>query len=560
MPLSLLKIVLPTTALLGYFLYRFDPAENSWPVNLAWMGAVLFWTVGNCRTVPPLAPARVDRRALWQCVSLLAVYAAAWLPFYDNWRWVLSADSLGWFEQPHVVATQGLNRSLLSIRGLWNLMTLTSLIVDNALMFLFQPTFFWHRASKLAVTLLSMSAIFTYFSLILDRCWSTAVLLLTATTFMFVLFSYISYNHIDSFIFAYGMLALFTLVLRDPDRASRWALLGTCGGLSLFFTQTAWAEVAVCGVAAALFALATRRFTPLAICAVSFLVAGLPVLLQLRELIQFNLSQTASTTWTWQEQWRTMGMIFRLPLGATPNDVGYNSYFFFWPCGPLYVAGLGLSLAAAVQRLRRLLGLPPAAAGLLLLFVLEMLLMAATNHGYGNPSPKRAYHLLPLHSFFILLPLYTLTSLLGAWQWHGTRRVALVATFVGIAAYGAANISMFVYPDRLGGVLIDGLVQVRQRFADRRVWIIDPRPTAKENVESPESPANRAYGLSDTLVVVPSLAPEHAEATCSQSLFCRVTSLPESMEQFDLATAPVRHRLEQLNLYNVEELQCFACR
>jgi hypothetical protein len=79
-------------------------------------------------------------------VGVLIVFAAAWIPFYDNWRWA-----------------------------------------------------------------------FTYFTLVLGRGWALAIVAAVATNYVWLWFSYVSYPHMNSYIFYFGALTAGTLCVRRPD-------------------------------------------------------------------------------------------------------------------------------------------------------------------------------------------------------------------------------------------------------------------------------------------------------------------------------------------------------
>ena len=492
--------------------------------------------------------------------ALLLVFCAAWLPFYRDWRWVASGDSLGWFEIPAGAVERQWWRSVLSVRGAYDQFTYTQVIVDNVLMFVFGPTFFWHRASKLLVSILGLAAVAAYFSMLLRSPWAIAVMLATATNFIWVLFSYVSYNHIDSYLWAYATLIVFTLVVRQPEQRAWWVLLGTVAGFSLFFTQTAWAEVAACGIAVTLWALITRRWRALIQCGVSSLVAGFPVLLQAPLLMKLSLYHHSQPVTDWNYLWRMFWAIFSLPLGSAPASVGFYSHFFFWPCGPLYLAGLALAAISVVSPLRKRLGLSIAVVGLLLLYFWDVALFAVTNNGYPSPSPKRTYHLVALQAFFCLLPLYCAASV--------TRRFPLVsrgitaATFLGIGAYAAVNLSMFVLPEpRFGGTIKDAMVQVRQRFADHKVLILDRRSAIRDIAESPRSVLNLAYELAENISVVSSLDPVSAAEACrTRTILCRSNYAGDGIaEEFAAATEFARDQFHKIQLYGIRDLDCFEC-
>jgi hypothetical protein len=546
-------IVVPF-ALLACFAATFDPTVNRWLVTFTWLAAVLSWAFGIWRFDSPAKDGHFNRRHLWVLVPFVVTFAALWLPFYDNWRWSDIADSIGWFVLPSMAAKDGLARSILSVDGVARLMTYTEDMVINFLMFVVAPTFFWHRVGNFMISTLSLVAIYTFFSLILDFPWALAIIIATAATWHFQLMSHLSWDHIDSFIFAYLALSAFTLVLRDPERRTRALGLGTVAGLSLFFTATAWAEVTACGVAFGAWALYRRKFALLAVCGASFLIAGLPALMQLSHLSVAAASQ-ARVSWEWPYLSRIFQMILWLPAGKDLASIQFAGAFASRPCGDLYFAGLAIGVVALVPAVRRRLRLPPAVIGLLFLFLAEVVVMTVTNNMNATPSPKRTYHLIPLQAFFALLPLYTLAV---AFRPSAARyRAVTAAAFLAVAVYAVVGASLLIYPDRFDGNLYDGLVQVHQRFPGRKVLVFSPQPWVGAEVANPETIINKVYHVSDTVQVTPTLDASTVAAACSTGALLCYYARPENKEELDRATAG--HQLKKVGLYQEVELQCFDC-
>jgi hypothetical protein len=540
-------------ALMVIFAATFNPEVNRWLVNLTWLAALLIWAAGIWRFDSPAKDRHFDRRHVWVLVPFVAVFAATWLPFYDNWRWSDVADSIGWYVVPYLSVRNGLLRSIFSVRGV-DTFTYTEVIVVNFLMFIFGPSFFWHRAGNFIMSTLSLLAIYTFFSLILDFPWALAIIIATAATWHFQLMSHLSWDHIDSFLFAYSVLSAFTLVLRDPERRRRWLAVGAVGGLSLFFTPTAWAEVAVCGISLGLLALYRRKFLPLAITGTTFVIAGLPVLLQLPQLFAQASSQSR-ITWDWAYLWRMLRAILWLPAGRDLASIGFVGAFASRPCGELYFAGLTIAAIALVPAIRRRLRLPPAVIGLLFLFLAEVLMMAVTNNLNAVPSPKRTYHLIPLQAFFGLLPLYTLAV---AFRPSSLRYRAMTGTaLLAVGVYAVVGASLVIYPDRFGGNVYDGLIQLRQRFPDRKVIVFSPQPWVGAEVRNPEAVINKVYHVSDTVLVTQTIDESTVAATCSAGTVLCYYKPPENKEELDRATAG--HQLRKVGLFLIGELECFDC-
>src|SRR5207248_2558486 len=96
-PLSIRVYGMPIAALgcAALFGWHFDPSRTQWAVDGAWALALVLWTVG---TAHGSAGWRwPSAGALWPLGALLVLFAAAWLPFYDNWRWAFTGDSVTWF-------------------------------------------------------------------------------------------------------------------------------------------------------------------------------------------------------------------------------------------------------------------------------------------------------------------------------------------------------------------------------------------------------------------------------------------------------------------------------
>ena len=543
-------------ALVVIFAATFDPEVNRWFVNFTWLAALGIWAGIVWRSDGPSPASRLKGKYVWPFLLFVPVFAAVWLPFYDNWRWVQAGDTIGWYGLPEAAARYGLPRSLLSVHGIGDLFTYTQLMVDNFLMFIFEPTFFWHRASNFTISVLALLAIYTFFSLHLEYLWPLAIVVTTAATFNWQNISHISFNHIDSFIYAYGALTALTLVLRDPSRRSRWLGLGLVAGLSLFFTQTAWAEVTACALVLGPWALYKRHYLPLGICALSFLVAGLPMLLQFPGLLHQATTQT-QVLWDWGYVSTIFRLILMLPVGRDWGAVDWNGAFAGWPSGQFYIAGLIVAALCIVPAVRLRLRLPAAVVGLLFLFLAEAVLMTITNNANSNPSPKRTYHLIPLQAFFGLLPFYTVAVAVRSRPL--LYRSAAAAAFAAVLAYTLASASLFVYPERFrfGGNVIDGIVQMRQRFSDRKVLVFAPQESFKTALEDPAGIFNQGYHVAETVSVTRTIDPSVVDAACTAQVILCYCMQPENREQFERAASG--RKLRKIDVYATVELQCFEC-
>ena len=161
---------------LGLFCKLFHPGVDQRWVDGLWLLALLLWVIevrylaGGSLPVP-----RVAWEDAWPIGALLLLLAAAWLPFFDNWRWAYTGDSVAWFGVGASPAVHGISQNILSLRGVDNNFTYLHGLAFNGLLFVFGPTLFWHRVGKLFISCLSLGAIYTFFLLTLGRWWAAAV-------------------------------------------------------------------------------------------------------------------------------------------------------------------------------------------------------------------------------------------------------------------------------------------------------------------------------------------------------------------------------------------------
>ena len=481
------------------FAHWFDPERAQWLIDGLWVLAIGLW-VAEVQSISAnsLLPRRIQSGDVWPIVGLLVVFAAAWLPFCTNWRWAYTGDSGGWFAAAVNAAEDGLAYNLLSVEGgVDGHFTYLHSLASNGLLFVFEPSFLWHRIGKFIVSCLSLVAIYTYFTVAFGRRRAIPIVLCTAVNHVWLWFSYVSYGHIDSYIFYFLTLTLATLIWRQPDHLRLWMLCGLVGGASLFFTQTAWSAVAAVGLVLMPYALVTRRFTAALVYALSFLLLAIPVLLQLPTFLEMQASLSRSV-YDWNYLLSIFTAILTLPFVSEYHDVGINGAFLRWPLGYLYVVGMVLAALAVVPAVRRALRLPVTVPVLVALLLWDATLMTLTNHGYEKPSSKRAYSLIPLQIFFALLPFMIAHARSAQLRWRRHAVGALLVATVGI--YAAANLRLISSPDPwvYGFNAYDGLIELRQRFPERRVVFFSSREEMPELVLGPRSLWNRAYRLADT--------------------------------------------------------------
>jgi hypothetical protein len=338
--LSIVRL-LAAAVCLGVFLWFFDDKRPQLLVDGLWVLAILLWGSEvwsrSARARLRLRPRSGD---VWSIAAILATFIVAWLPFYDNWRWAYTGDSFGVFEYGYRLGRSGLTQNLLSVHGEEDSFTYLWGVAYGLPVLLFDPTFFWHRCGQLMMSCLSLAAIYIYFAVVLGRYWSAAIVISTAINYVWLWFSYVSYGKIDSFIFEFLTLAFATLIWRQPDWLIGWMLCGLIGGLSVFFTPTAWSAVAFVGLLLGAFALATRRVGAGVVYAVSFVLVALPVIIKLPWLLTMTANQTHQTM-EWDYLRLTFSQVLLLPYHTNTYNIGIQGAWVRWPLGPLYVVGAG---------------------------------------------------------------------------------------------------------------------------------------------------------------------------------------------------------------------------
>ena len=538
------------------FVVSFRPEACQWGVVALWVASIVLWFVwlGLRRRG---APAALGFR--WQdgmaLILLLTVFAAAWLPFATNWRWAFCGDSIAFFQLPYEAATRGLDRSLLSVHGVYDIHSYPQALCWNALMFLISPTLFWHRVGKLAASCLALAAIYIFFRLATTRRAAVGVTVAVATNSVWLWFSFVSYTHIDSHLFAFGIMSLALVVLLAPDRELAWAATGLAAGVSLFFTPTAWGEVAVVGLGLMAFASGTRRWRHLGLCGLSFALGASPVLLQFHDFV-LAASAKARMQLSWPYLWHIFSAILIQPVRSGLSEQGAQGAILRFPLGWLYPVGAVIALLAIVPAVRRRFKVPLVAPFILALLVLDGALIAMTNNGYGEPSLKRTYHLLPHQVFLALLPLVVA----DAWArsrplWSRLSAAAMVAI---LTVYGAANLWLIAAPraGTFGFNVFDGLIELRQQHADRTVVLFSSRPGFAQVVLGPDSFFGKEYDLARNVVVEPELSSTRLSAALlSGAVVCYEPEFDEAAFAKMIAGRP--GRLAPFPVNNSAQMLCF---
>ena len=550
------RLVLLAVAL-GLFCEYFTPGADQRLVDGLWLLALGLWISEVWASGGTLSRPRLAWADVWPIGALLLLLVIAWLPFYNNWRWAYTGDSVAWFGVGASPAVHGLSQNILSLRGVDNNFTYLHGLAFNSLLFIFAPTLFWHRVGKLIVSCLSLATIYAYFTRMASRWWAAAVVLCMAVNYVWLWFSYVSYAHMDSYIFYFSTLLLGQMLWREPDRLGLWMLLGLIGGLSMFFTQTSWSAVLLVGLVLGGRALVQRRFAALVVYAVSFLLVVVPILLQFQDLLSMTTRQ-AKSIYEWDYLRGIFSAIMWLPYRSGINGLGVRGAFLRMPLGVLYLVGVPLALLVIVPPIRRALRLPVVVPLILGLLLWDAVLMTLTNNGYGQPSTKRCYALIPLQVFLALLPLYAVHAWLSGWKWLGRGVVAVTAAVMG--AYAVANLLMIVYPTfALYGVnVFDAMIELRQRFPERPVVLFSSRAEIVKELLRPDGFYSENYHLRDTLTSQHKFTPEALQTACSAHAIICYEPNPDAaaMEQM---VGPVKETVHDFPILNANEVRCLEC-
>lgn len=538
------------------FVISFDPGVPQW-TDLLWLAALAAWVVSvRWSTGEPLLPALPSRGQVVPIGVLVALFSAAWLPFYDNWRWAYTGDSIAWFGIAEHTSRNGLGQSILSLHGVDGNFSFLHGLGFNSLMFVFEPTLFWHRVGKLIVSCVSLVAIYAFFTATVNRWLALAVAAATATNYVWLWFTYVSYGHIDSHIFYFLTLLCAVGIWRNPDRIGPWLACGLIGGLSMFFTQTAWTAVATVGLGLLGYGLATRRLRALVIYAVSFLLAATPVLYQFPFLIEMTTRQ-AGSLYEWDYLLRVFRGIVEFPLTSSYRHIGVKGGFMRPPLGQLYVAGGVLAAVAVVPALRRLLRVPAVAPILLGFLLWEAVLMTLTNNGYPAASTKRSFNLIPLQCFLAILPFESLYRLA---PWALARRGVVAAAVTAIAIGAGGGLRQIVDPPLglYGNNAFDGLIELRQRWPERHVRFLTSRKDYRESL-APGAFFHANYRLLDQLSVDGEFSAATVDRACAGGeILCAEPHVDAA--QLEPFLGVRRDDLDRFPLLNSKELVCFVCR
>lgn len=492
--------------------------------------------------------------------AFFALFAATWLPFWDDWRWAQTGDSIAWYSPGLLAAGTRMIQNLLNVHGPDNNSTFLSVLTINLPMFLFEPNFYWHRVGKLWVSCVSLVAIYAFFRTTLDRRWAFILMFCIATNYVWQRYSHMSDHLILSYAFTYSCLTLGVLIWRHPERVAPWAWCGMLTGLALFYPQSAFAELSILGLFLA--AVALWRWKPMAAMAyaTAFLLAALPILLQIEDFIQMN-SKQASAPADWEYVRRTFGTIWIQPYWSPARYVGVANGYFREPLNWTYFAGLAIAAVSLVPAVRRRLGLPAVVAVLALILAWDITLLTVTNNQYGLPSPKRSVHIVPLYMFMALLPGYALVTWLRPWRW--ATRLAWAVVAVAVAYTTVANAWLIYDPPPFiyGDTMFDGMIEMRQRFPERKAILITSRPTYIDVLQEKEF-FHQAYGVRDVFEVTSAFDDATVDLACRDArVLCYEANWQPDAESFRalMARHSARFEPDPLPLLNSRVLWCYRC-
>jgi hypothetical protein len=268
-------------------------------------------------------------------------------------------------------------------------------------------------------------------------------------------------------------------------------------------------------------------------------------------------THVARSVYDWNYLLTISTSILRFPYTSGYQHIGVSGAFLRWPLGPLYVAGAVLAAVAAIPSVRRFLRVPVIAPVMLGLLLWDTILMTMTNNGYSVASTKRAFSLIPLQIFLALLPLIVLSAW-GAnrrWLTHGSR--VLIAVVIGVYLIGNLQTITAPPPRLYGENAYDGLIELRQRFADRKVVLLTSREDYQQGLKS-DGFLHHAYQVADQLTVEAQFTDATMDLICRrQEVFCYEPKMEsQHMQPLNEKYGP---RFVPFPLLNSGELLCFTC-
>jgi len=553
------------TALVVAFLlfgWWFDAREIQTLAPALWALTLLLWACEvRSRSAQPILVQPVMLRQHWPLALLLVVFAAAWLPFYDNWRWAYTGDSISFFGVGFHMHASGLRQNLLSVRGIDDFYTILWETSYNFWMLLLGPTFFVHRFGLFFMACLALTATYALYATLLSRWWALAIVVATAANYVWLWMSYVSYLRMDGIVIFNLMLLWATLIWRHPERMGAYLLCGLTAGLAIFYTPAAWGAVMLAVALAVAVAVRSKNWLAVVVLAVSAVLAAVPALMEIPWYLEMLREQSVGARTTLRPDanyvWRIFSELLLSPYDSPITKLGAQGAFLQAPLGLTYLFGLGLAALALVPSLCRRLRIPAAAGPLLVVLLANALLFALTNKGYGNFSHKRTYVIIPLQIFFAMLPAIVMANWGDSRRWW---RGTIVAAVVGsVAFYGIRNLELIRFPavGTYGSNVFDGLIEIRQRWPEMRAVLFTSRTEVERALHSEEM-FQRAYRLEDTIRVERSFSAEAIDAACANNArLCYERNFDQ--RHMEPLLRDRSERFEPFPLLNSAELVCFTC-
>ncbi len=547
------------------FVTTFDFGDKHLGVDGLWVGSLIAWALFvrsfNQGSFIGVRPRWEQYRPL---AVLLTLFAACWLPFYDNWRWAYTGDSFGVYGVGYYLAENGLRGNPLSVHGIDNAFTYLWELTYTWPMYFLGPEFIWHRVGQLMITCVALAAVYAYFRSVVGSLWASVIIVAMTMNYVWLWVTYVSYLKIDSHIFYFAMLIWVTLAWRFPDRLGPWMLAGFTAGLSLFYTPSAWAGIAMAGLFLAAFGLWQRRLGAVVVAALSVVVIAVPILIEFKHMNAMVQMQSIPIGPDRQQffpgfeyVWKIFREILLTPYDSFIDKLGASGPFFQVPLGHAYLVGLAIACLSIVPWLRRKLRVPAAVPLLLLLFLLDALSMALSNKGYGNISHKRSYNLIPLQMFFAILPFYLVYTWGQARRWWRLGVVGVAS--VALVVYGANNLRAILNPHQgmYGVNIFDGLIQMRQTHPQQKIFLFTSREGLKEPLAK-DGLFQFVYALMDNVTMTGKFDDAEIERACQARAFvCYEPNF--DMDRFDPLVTARGARLRKFEIVNSQELRCFAC-
>jgi len=547
------------------FVTSFDFSSKDLTIDGLWVGALFAWaSLVYTFKEGPFIGVRPRWKQYWPLAILLPLFAACWLPFYDNWRWAYTGDSFGVYGVGYYLAKNGLRGNPLSVHGIDNAFTYLWELTYSWPMYVLGPELIWHRVGQLIIACGALAAIYAYFRGVVGSLWAAVIVVATAMNYVWLWMSYVSYFKLDSNIFYFAILIWVTLAWRYPERLGVWMMAGLTAGLSLFYTPSAWAGIAMAGLFLAAFGIVRGYLGGVVVAGLSVPVISFPILMELPHMIRMVEMQSIPIGPDRQQffpgfeyVWKIFREILLTPYDSYIDKLGVSGPFFQVPLGHAYLVGLALAFLAISPLLRLKLRVPAVTPLLLLLFVLDALSMALSNKGYGNVSHKRSYNLIPLQMFFAILPFYLVYTWGRARRWWRLGVVGI--TSVVLVFYGAMNVRAMLNPHQgmYGVNIFDGLIQLHQTNPGQKIFLFTSRKFLEEPL-SKDGLFQFAYGLMDDVTMTGKFDEAEIERACAaDALICYEPNF--DMERIDPLVTVFGPRLQKFEVVNSQELRCFQC-